>query len=212
MAYDLEEQEQLDEFKSWWKQHGQKVINAVTALIVFYLGYQGWNYYQNQQSLKASVQYDSLLKLDIADAKNLKAIQALSAEMMDKYSGTPYAGRAALTAAKANYQASELKSAKAQLEWAADHAKEDAIQAMALLELAGLQIQEKDCVGALKTLGERHAKGFDGLFADLKGDALAAQGKKSEARAAYQEAIEKLDQQGRFIKFTQHKLEALGSE
>ena len=211
MAYDLEEQEQLDEFKAWWKQHGQKVINAVTALIVVYLGYQGWNYYQNQQSLKASAQYDNLTKLDIADAKNLKAIQAVSAEIMDKYSGTPYAGRAALTAAKANFQANEVKSAKAQLEWAADHAKEDAVQAMALLELAGLQIQEKDYAGALKTLAESHSSGFDGLFADLKGDALLAQGKNAEAKAAYKEAVEKLDPQGRFIKFTQHKLEALGS-
>ena len=211
MAYDLEEQEQLDEFKAWWKQHGQKVINAVTALIVVYLGYQGWNYYQNQQSLKASAQYDTLLKLDIADAKNLKAIQAVSAELMDKYSGTPYAGRAAMTAAKANFQANEEKSARAQLEWAADHAKEDAIRAMAMLELAGMQFQEKDYAGALKTLGRKHSSGFDGLFADLKGDVLLAQGKTEDAKAAYKLALEHLDHQGRFIKFTQHKLQALGN-
>ena len=211
MAYDLEEQEQLDEFKAWWKQHGRKVINAITVLAVIYLGYNGWNYYQNQQSLKASAQYDSLMKLNVADAKNLKAIQAVSAEIMDKYSSTPYAGRAALTAAKANFQANETKSAKAQLEWAANHAKEDAIQGMALLELAALQVQEKDYAAALKTLSEKHSSGFDGLFADLKGDVLVAQGKNAEAKAAYKEAVEKLEQQGHFVKFTQHKLEALGS-
>ena len=211
MAYDLEEQEQLDQFKVWWKQHGQKAINALTALIVIYLGFNAWNYYQNQQSIKASAYYDNLLKLDAADAKNLKSVQSISAEIMDKYAGTPYAGRAALTAAKANVQANETKSAKSQLEWAADHAKEDAIQAMALLELAGLQIQDKDYAAALKTLDRSHTSGFDGLFADLKGDALLAQGKNAEAKAAYKEAVEKLDQQGRFIKFTQHKLEALGN-
>jgi predicted negative regulator of RcsB-dependent stress response len=211
MAYDLEEQEQLDELKAWWKVHGQKVTTAVTALVVAYLGFQGWNYYQGQQSLKASAQYENLIKLDIADAKNLKAIQTISAELMDKYSGTPYAGRAALTAAKANFQANEAKSAKAQLEWAAKHGKEDAVQAMALLELASLQVQEKDYAAALKTLGESHSAGFDGLFADLKGDVLVAQGKPAEAKAAYKEALEKLDAQGHFAKFTQHKLEALGS-
>lgn len=211
MAYDLEEQEQLDEFKAWWKLHGQKVTTLVSALVVAYLGFQGWTYYQTQQSLKASVQYENLAKLDVADAKNLKAIQAVSAELMDKYSSTPYAGRAALTAAKANFQANETKSAKAQLEWAAKNAKEDAIQAMALLELAGLQLQNKDYAGALKTLGESHTAGFDGLFADLKGDVLVAQGNPAEAKAAYKEALEKLDSQGRFVKFTQHKLEALGS-
>ena len=64
MAYDLEEQEQLDEFKAWWKLHGQKVVTLVTVVVVGYLGYQGWHYYQNQQSLKASTQYESLIKLD----------------------------------------------------------------------------------------------------------------------------------------------------
>ena len=211
MAYDLEEQEQLDEFKTWWKVHGQKVVTLVTVLVVGYLGYQGWQYYQTQQSLKASAQYENLLKLDITEAKNLKAIQVVSAELMDKYSGTPYAGRAALTAAKANFQAKELKSAKSQLAWAAKNAKEDAIQAMALLELASLQVEEKDYEGALKTLAEKHTSGFDGLFADLKGDVLVAQGKLAEAKVAYKDALDKLDQQGRLLKFTQHKLEALGN-
>ena len=211
MAYDLEEQEQLDEFKAWWKQHGQKVMTVVTGLVVVYLGYQSWNWYQNQQSLKASAQYENLVKLDISDTKNLKAIQSISGEIMDKFSGTPYAGRAALTAAKANFQANELKSAKTQLEWAADHAKEDAIRAMALLELAAMQVQEKDYASALKTLEERHSSGFDGLFADLRGDVFATQGKTAEAKAAYKEAVEKLDPEGHFVKFTQHKLEALGN-
>lgn len=211
MAYDLEEQEQLDEFKAWWKLHGQKVVVLITTLVVVYLGYQGWHYYQDQQSLKASTQYENLLKLDITDAKNLKAIQSVSAQLMDKYSSTPYAGRAALTAAKANFQANEIKSAKSQLEWAANNAKEDAIQAMALLELASLQFEEKDYAGALKTLGKKHTSGFDGLFADLKGDVLVAQGKPADAKVAYKEALEKLDSQGRLLRFTQHKLEVLGN-
>lgn len=211
MAYDLEEQEQLDEFKAWWKLHGQKVVVLITTLVVVYLGYQGWHYYQDQQSLKASTQYENLLKLDITEAKNLKAIQSVSAQLMDKYSSTPYAGRAALTAAKANFQANEIKSAKSQLEWAANNAKEDAIQAMALLELASLQFEEKDYAGALKTLGKKHTSGFDGLFADLKGDVLVAQGKPADAKVAYKEALEKLDSQGRLLKFTQHKLEVLGN-
>jgi predicted negative regulator of RcsB-dependent stress response len=130
---------------------------------------------------------------------------------MDKYSATPYAGRAALTAAKANFQAKEVKSARSQLTWAAKNAKEEAIQAMALLELASLQVEEKDYDAALKTLAEKHTSGFDGLFADLKGDVLVAKGKLADARLAYKEALEKLDQQGRLIKFTQHKLEALGN-
>ncbi len=173
MAYDLEEQEQLDEFKAWWALHGKKVVTLVTVLVASYLGYQGWHYYQNQQAMKASTQYENLVKLDITEAKNLKAIQMLSADLMDKYSSTPYAGRAALTAAKANFQANETESAKAQLEWAAKNAKEDAIQSMALLELSSLQVQDKDYDGALKTLNEKHSIGFDGFLYD-RGQPLRA--------------------------------------
>ncbi|MDL5391415.1 tetratricopeptide repeat protein, partial [Escherichia coli] len=66
--------------------------------------------------------------------KNLKAIQSVSAELMDKYSSTPYAGRAALTVAKANYENKDVKSAVAQLEWANKNAKEEAVSTIALLQ------------------------------------------------------------------------------
>jgi len=211
MAYDLEEQEQLDVLKAWWKLHRQKVTTALIVLLVAVAGYKAWNYYQGQQSLQASVKYEVLNKIDAKDPKNLKAVQAVSAELMEKFSGTPYAGRAALTAAKANFAANETKSAHAQLDWAADHAKEDAIRAIALLQIASVQFQDKDLEGALKTLDKSHTEGFDGLFLDLKGDVLVAQGKSAEAKKAYQEALTKLDGEGRYHQYTLHKLEALGS-
>ena len=55
-----------------------------------------------------------------------------------------------------------------------------------------------------------HDAGFDGLFADLKGDILVSLGKNSEAKAAYQLALTKLDPQGKYRTLTQQKLEALG--
>ena len=120
MAYDLEEQEQLDEFKAWWKQYGKLITNVALAALVAYAAYQGWKFYQGKQAVAASAQYQELL---ISDEKDLKGIQQKSAVLMDKYASTPYAGRAALFAAKANYQANEVKSAKAQLEWTVSHAE-----------------------------------------------------------------------------------------
>lgn len=211
MAYDLEEQEQLDAFKAWWKLHGQKIISVVIAILVIVVAYQAWNAYQGQQSLKASAKYEMLIKLDANDPQNLKAVQSISGELMESFSSTPYAGRAAVTGAKANMAANELQAARKQLEWAADHAKEDAVQAIALLQIAALQFQEKDFEGALKTLNQSHADGFDGLFLDLKGDVLMAQNKKAEAKKSYEEALTKLDSEGRYRQYTLHKLEALGS-
>ena len=207
MAYDLEEQEQLDELKAWWKRYGSMVTNVGIAALVAYAGYQGWHYYQHKQAVEASTQYQELV---VTDEKDLKAIQAKSAVLMDKFSGTPYAGRAALFAAKANYQAADAKSAKAQLEWTIKNAKETTVGAIAGLQLANILFEEKDYNGAIKVLEAKHDAGFDGLFNDLKGDALVALGKTAEAKTAYQEALTKLDSQGKYHIITQRKLESLG--
>jgi predicted negative regulator of RcsB-dependent stress response len=110
MAYDLEEQEQIDELKAWWKQNGKMISTLVIGVLVAFSAYQGWHYFQNKQAVEASAQYQ---ELTVTDEKDLKSIQAKSATLMDKFTGTPYAGRAALFAAKANYQANDAKSAKA---------------------------------------------------------------------------------------------------
>ncbi|MBA3696131.1 MAG: tetratricopeptide repeat protein [Methylotenera sp.] len=207
MAYDLEEQEQLDEFKAWWKLYGKTATNLVLALLVAYAAYQGWKYYQGKQAVAASTEYQELV---ITDEKDLKAIQEKSAVLMDQYASTPYAGRAALFAAKANYHANEVKSAKAQLDWTIKHAKETSVGAIASLQLASILAEEKDYEGALKLLDASHDSGFDGLFADLKGDVLVSMGKNDEAKTAYQQALAKLDPQGKYRTLTQQKLEALG--
>jgi predicted negative regulator of RcsB-dependent stress response len=206
MAYDLEEQEQLDEFKAWWKQHGTLISRVFIGLLLAYVAYQAWHYYQNKQSLAGSSLYQELV---VTDPKDLKTVQAKSASLMEEYSGTPYAGRAALLAAKANYQAKQVASAKAQLAWAAKHASEDSVEAIANLQLASILFEEKDLNGALALLNKSHDAGFDGLFADLKGDVLAALGKNAEAKAAYQEALGKLDPAGKVRALTQKKLESL---
>ncbi len=207
MAYDLEEQEQLDELKAWWKTYGKLITNGVLALVIAYAAFQGWKVYHAKQATAASTEYQAL---QVTDEKDLKAIQAKSAMLMEKYSATPYAGRAALFAAKANYQAKEIKSAKAQLEWAMKNAQETSVSAIATLQLANILAEEKDFPAALKLLEASHDAGFDGLFADLKGDVLVGLGKNSEAKAAYQQALTKLDPQGKYRTLTQQKLEALG--
>jgi predicted negative regulator of RcsB-dependent stress response len=207
MALDLEEQEQLDEIKSWWKKNGKIVTSTIIGLLVIYSAFQAWQFYQHKQAVEASTLYQSLL---ISDAKDLKSIQAKSAKIMDDYGSTPYAGRAALFAAKANYAGKELKSAKAQLEWAISQSKESSMSAMASLQLANILTEEKDYAGALKILDAKHDTGFDGLYWDLKGDILALQGKTNEAKLSYERALTKLEPMGKYRIITQQKLDALG--
>ena len=102
------------------------------------------------------------------------------------------------------------KDAKIQLTWAISHAKESSVSAIASLQLANILVEEKSYDAALKILEAKHDAGFDGLFADLKGDVLLGLGKRDEAKAAYELALTKLDPQGRYRHLTQQKIHSLG--
>ncbi|HEY8354602.1 MAG TPA: tetratricopeptide repeat protein [Methylophilaceae bacterium] len=207
MALDLEEQDQLDALRTWWKSHGNLVLGIAALAVVAIVGYQGWNQYQKRQSEAASTKF---IELGDTSPTDVKTVQALAGEIMDKYPSTPYAARAALLAAKVNYDADDVDSARAQTEWAYRNAKEDAVRTVAQLQLAAILLDQKDYDGALKLLNDKHESSFDGLFLDLKGDVLAAQGSAEEARAAYQDALKHFDFGSRYSQYTKYKLEALG--
>lgn len=208
MAYDLEEQEQIDAIKAWWKQYGNLVILGVTAFVASVAGVQGWRHYQNSQTLAASGMYASLQTA--VDGGDVKSVRDAAGQLMDQYPRSAYAARAALLAAKANAEAGDAKSAKAQLQWAQDHAKSAEVKDVAQLRLAGVLLDEKNYADALKSLEAKHDAAYDGLYADLKGDVLAASGKAAEAKAAYKLALEKLDPAGGYRGLVQLKLDALG--
>ena len=207
MAYDLEEQEQLDEFKVWWKKNGSMSINFVLAVLVAYLAWQGYHYFQNKKSIEASALYQTMLTTDPVKVSDIKS---QSAKLMENYSGTPYAGRAAVYAAKTNFAANDLKSAKSQLDWAIKNATEGAVKAIAGLQLADILFEEKNYDEASKALAAIDDKGYAGLKANMQGDVFLAQGKQAEAKKAYATALENLDAQGRLHAYTQQKLESLG--
>ncbi|HQN65352.1 MAG TPA: tetratricopeptide repeat protein [Methylophilus sp.] len=207
MAYDLEEQEQLDEFKAWWKKNGKLVTNAVIAALLVYVAWQGYQYWQNKKATEASDIYQALTLLDAGKVAEMKA---QANKLMDGYSSTPYAGRAAVLLAKAEFANKDSKPAKSDLQWAIDHAKEDAIKAIASLQLAGILLEEKDYEAAHKVLDAKIDAGFTGLRDEMKGNVYLAQGKQAEAKQAFESALSNLDAGGALYQFTKQKLESLG--
>jgi predicted negative regulator of RcsB-dependent stress response len=214
--YDLEEQEQLAEIKAWWKQYGNLVINLLTAASIVFIAWFGWNWYQRNQAGQASAVYNVLQKA--VQEKDTQRMKAASGELLEKFSGTPYASLGALTAAKAMVDAGDGKTAKLQLQWVVDHGK-DEFRDLARLRLAAVLLDEKADAEALKQLDGNVSAGFEARFLDMRGDVLAAQGKKDEAAAAYQKAIDKIaaadkTQSARassiYRELVQQKLDALG--
>ena len=57
---DLEEQEQLDQLKAFWKQYGNLVTWALIAVLAAFAAWNGWNWWQRDQSVKAGAMFDEL--------------------------------------------------------------------------------------------------------------------------------------------------------
>jgi predicted negative regulator of RcsB-dependent stress response len=208
MAYDLEEQEQIDAIKAWWKQYGNTVLLSVAVFVAIVAGIQGWRYYQNKQTVQAAGLYEMLQ--GAADSHDVSKVRQVAGQLIEQYPRTAYATRAALLAAKSNHDSGDAKSAKAQLQWVLDHAGSDEVRDTARLRLAGILLDEKNHAEALKLLDNKHDAAFDGLYADLKGDVLLASGKEAEARASYKLALEKIDPASAYRGLVQMKLDGLG--
>jgi len=207
MAYDLEEQEQLATLKAWWDKYGNATTWVLIAALAAYSGWNGWNYYQRDQAGKASALYEQL-QAAVEAKDNAKVLRA-AGDMEAQFGSTAYAPMAALVAAKSSFEANDLKSAKAQLQWAADHGA-DEFKAVAKIRLAGVLLDEKAYDEALKVLAGDVPAQFAGAVADRKGDVLAAQNKLTEARAAYKAALDATDKKNPGRQLIQMKLEAVG--
>lgn len=208
MAYDLEEQEQIAVIKDWWRKYGNLVTTAALVVLVGIAGIQAWRYYRAQQTTAAATLYS---QLDTADQSNeAKRVQDIAATIAATYGPTPYAAMAQLRAAKSLAAGNDLAAAKQRLQWVVENAKEDEMRDVARLRLAGVLLDEKKPDEALHLLEVKHAAAFDGMYADLKGDILAVQGKRAEARAAYQTALDKSDSRSSYRQLIQVKLDAVG--
>jgi predicted negative regulator of RcsB-dependent stress response len=208
MAYDLDEQEQIENLKAWWKRYGTLVLLGVTACLVTIAAVQGWRYYTAQQSQRAATLY---LQLDQAqDAKDHRRVRDIAAQIVERHGSTHYAGMAALAAAHASFATGEIDEARKHLQWAAERAREEEMRDVARLRLAALLLDQKQFDEALKVLSARHQEAYAGLFADARGDVLAVQGRAPEAREAYRNALEKLDPGSNYRRVVEVKLDALG--
>ncbi|MDA8382020.1 MAG: tetratricopeptide repeat protein [Betaproteobacteria bacterium] len=206
--FNLEEQEQIDALKAWWKRYGNWVSLAFLAVALAVAGTQGWNIYQNRQASRAAVLFANLEAF--AQAGDVHAVRQTAGTLMAHYRLTAYASRAALIAAAANDHANDTRSAAAQLHWVLDHTSEAPLRAVARLRLAGLLLDEKHYRQAQQLLAAGQDKAYASLYHDLEGDVAVAAGNVAAARTAYQAALQGKDEDATFRAFVQDKLDALG--
>jgi predicted negative regulator of RcsB-dependent stress response len=208
MAYDHEEQQQIDAIKAWWNQYGGLVTWTLIAVLAVFIAWKAWGIYQTKQSTQASVLFEELQKA-IQDKDQPKILRAAT-DIQEQYAGTDYAQMASMLAAKNAFELNDLTQAKKQLTWVEQHGKTAEFKALAKLRLASILLDEKAYDDALKLLSGEFPAQLAGSVADRKGDILVAQNKIEEARASYQLALDKGTIGSPDRQYIQLKLDSIG--
>jgi predicted negative regulator of RcsB-dependent stress response len=207
-AYDLEEQEKIDDLKAWWARWGNTITFTAAAVCIAIAGVQIWRWWTASRAADASVLYQAVSEAarrsDPAKGKDAML------QLADTFGSTAYAPRAALIHAKVLFDAGDKAGAKAQLGWVIEHADEQELKAIARYRLAGILLDEQQHDEALRTLDAKHPDSFNALYADLRGDILVAAGRAADARAAYQEALAAFAPTSGYRPYVQVKLDAAG--
>ena len=205
---DLEEQEQLDEIKHFWREYGNLITWALIAVFGTIAAWNGWQYWQRTQAAQAATMYDEVERA--AQAGDTARVERAFSDMKEKFGRTTYAQQAGMLAAKVFVEKGNTDAAKVALAWVAEKSSDEGYQAVARLRLAGVLVQAKAYDEALKQLSGGFPKSFEGLAADRRGDVYSLQGKKAEAKAEYIKAHKNTDEGAEYRRLIEVKLSALG--
>ncbi len=206
---DLEEQEQLDQLKTFWKQYGNLVTWLLIAVLAAYAAWNGWNYWQRDQAVKAGAMYDQLDKA--AQAGDADQAGRIFGDMKERFPRTAFTQQGGLLAAKVQFDKGQADAALATLAWVGANAAETEYQTVARLRAAGVLLDQKKYDDALKQLDGATAPEFAALVADRRGDVLLAQGKADDAKASYNKAWLAMDSKVEYRRLIEAKLTALGA-
>jgi len=207
--FDLEEQEQIAQFKHFWDTWGTIITWAVIIVMGSLASWNGYRYWQARQAQQAVAMMDAVVQA--AQSRELDRVQQIFGDLSRDYPRTAQAGQAGLLAAQEFANAQRWKEAQAALTWVAENARDDGYAAVARLRLASVLIQEKSYDEALAQLSASFPPEFAAVVADRKGDVFDLQGKKQEAIEQYRRAWDALGEQLGYRQIVQAKLDALGA-
>jgi predicted negative regulator of RcsB-dependent stress response len=205
---DLEEQEQLEDLKAFWKQYGNLITWVLVLALGAYAAWNGWNYYLRDQGAKAGSLYDEIDRA--AGALDSERATRIFADMKERYPRAVFTQQAGLVAARVAADKGQYDAARESLGWVAQSGGEAEYRSIAKLRLAGVLLDLKRYDEALKLLDDLDGAEFGALASDRRGDILLAQGKSEEAKAAYQKAWAAMEPKLDYRRIVEAKLNVLG--
>lgn len=193
MALDLQDQEELENAKRAWKLWGRWVFFAMLIAAALYLGNIVWKGQIEKRNAAAASVYDSEFAAALQNGDNANALKAVQ-KMQTEYPNTFAAAQATLALADDAFANGKYDDAANHLKWLMQTQKHPLIRATVIQRLATVYLQQGKFDDALSVLNEKVEPEFAARIAELKGDTYLAQGKKNEAKQAFDLALKQLPQ------------------
>ena len=208
MAAHLEEQQELDNFKYFWKSIGRWIF---TLLIVAALGYLGYTIYQGQKASKDQEAAAVLAQMvEKAQQKtDPKTINTDLAELQKNYPDSISTAQATLMVAATEVDAGRYDVAEGHLNWVLKNQNVPLVQVLAAQRLGVVLLQQKKYDAAINALNTQVEADFEPLMLETKGDVYVAQNKTKEAVQSYEAALSKMPQTAVDRELLQMKIDSL---
>lgn len=185
MAYSIEEEQEINQLKDWWKENGKTIIVAFILGVGGMFGWRYWQAHQAEQIAQASAQYDALINSVQQDEQ---AKKANIEQFVQANSKTAYAVFALLDEAKKATEKQDFSAAEANLNQALTQSQDEVLTSIVALRLSAVQFQLGQLDNALTTLNQVKGESFNARKAILTGDIQVAKGDKVAAKNSFEQA------------------------
>ena len=185
MAYSIEEEQEINQLKDWWKENGKTIIVAFILGVGGMFGWRYWQAHQAEQIAQASAQYDALI---YSAQQDEQAKKANIEQFVQANSKTAYAVFALLDEAKKATEKQDFVAAEANLNQALTQSQDEVLTSIVALRLSAVQFQLGQLDNALTTLNQVKGESFNARKAILTGDIQVAKGDKVAAKNSFEQA------------------------
>ena len=185
MAYSIEEEQEINQLKDWWKENGKTIIVAFILGVGGMFGWRYWQAHQAEQIAQASAQYDALI---YSAQQDEQAKKANIEQFVQANSKTAYAVFALLDEAKKATEKQDFAAAELNLNQALTQSQDEVLTSIVALRLSAVQFQLGQLDNALTTLNQVKGESFNARKAILTGDIQIAKGDKVAAKNSFEQA------------------------
>ncbi len=185
MAYSIEEEQEINQLKDWWKENGKTIIVAFILGVGGMFGWRYWQAHQAEQIAQASAQYDALI---YSAQQDEQAKKANIEQFVQANSKTAYAVFALLDEAKKATEKQDFTAAEVNLNQALTQSQDEVLTSIVALRLSAVQFQLGQLDNALTTLNQVKGESFNARKAILTGDIQIAKGDKVAAKNSFEQA------------------------